>query len=159
MELLEPRCLSIVRSLAAHLIIEPLSCVVGLIRALRKADSVFLIVPLGQVFDDGARFPEGEISVRVVDCRNTPIWIDRKIFGFFDLRQWCVNKFMGNLQFGKHDCNFWWIWSAFAAARMSESAPGIMLVLQNGSLLIAACTHLLISMLAEYLKAFWKYVL
>lgn len=73
--------------------IQPLLCQPRLIAVGLKAQSALRVVLLDQVFDDGARFPEGKVGVGVVDGGHATIGVDSGELGtlnigeadFFDL--------------------------------------------------------------------------
>src|SRR4051812_23426000 len=65
-ELGEPHGLSIIRSLARGLEVQPLLCEVGLVGSGREAQFVLLIVLLDQILDNCTGFPQGEVRVGIV---------------------------------------------------------------------------------------------
>lgn len=72
----EPAGLAEVRALPAHLEVQELVAEVPLLqRAVRDAVGRGVVL-LDYVLVDGARLPEGDARVRVLDCRDTPIWVD-----------------------------------------------------------------------------------
>lgn len=76
MKVLEPAALAEVRALAAHLEVQPLVAEVAFLqRGVRDVVSGGVVL-LGQVLVDGARFPERQARVRVLDGRHSAVWVD-----------------------------------------------------------------------------------
>jgi hypothetical protein len=69
--------LSEVRSLAGHLVVQPLLGFVVLLRAGGKADVVSLIVYIHQVLKDGTGFPGGDAGVRVLNGWEPTVRVNR----------------------------------------------------------------------------------
>ena len=69
MKVREPGGLAEVGALAGHLKMEPLLRMVFLGEG-GEGDFVFGVVLLHQIFDDGARFEDGNVCVGVADCGN-----------------------------------------------------------------------------------------
>lgn len=65
--------------------VEPLLAVVRLYRSGRKAELVTGIIFLNEIFNDGARLPQGDVSIWVVDRREPAVGINGNIFGRLDL--------------------------------------------------------------------------
>ena len=75
----EPHGLSEVRALTGHLVVQPLLRFIVLFRAWGEAEVVLLVVGFHQVFDDGARLPQRDARIRVLNCRHTAIGVDRLV--------------------------------------------------------------------------------
>lgn len=73
---LEPDGLAKVGALAGGLEVEPLAGVVEVGSARGEAELVLLVVGLGQVLEDGAGLPQGEVGVGVVDGGQAAVGVD-----------------------------------------------------------------------------------
>lgn len=75
----EPDGLAKVRALAGHLEVQPLLGEEVVLRALGEADLVLLVVCLDKVFQDCARFPQGNAGVGVFNGGDTAVGVDRYV--------------------------------------------------------------------------------
>lgn len=75
----EPHGLPEVRALAGYLVVQPLLRFVVLFRAWGEADVALLVVGFDQVFDNGARLPQRDARIRVLNCRHTAVGVDRLV--------------------------------------------------------------------------------
>jgi len=78
----EPTVLAVVRALPAGLEEEPLLGVVGLCRAGLEAQLALRVVALDEVFDDGARLPEGDAGVGSWMDGSRPLGLMARYSGF-----------------------------------------------------------------------------
>jgi hypothetical protein len=83
----EPHGLPEVRALAGYLVVQPLLRFVVLFRAWGEADVVLLVVGFDQVFDDGARLPQRDARIRVLNCRHTAVGVDRLVRFLLHVRE------------------------------------------------------------------------
>jgi len=81
----EPTVLAVVRALPAGLEEEPLLGVVGLCRAGLEAQLALRVVALDEVLDDGARLPDGDAGVGVVDGWEPAVGVDGEVLGLLDV--------------------------------------------------------------------------
>lgn len=80
-----------VRALAGYLEVQPLLRFEVLFRARGEADLVLLVVGFDHVFDYGARLPQGDARIGVLNCRHTAIGVDRLVR--FLLHVWELDYF------------------------------------------------------------------
>lgn len=71
--------------------IQPLLCQPRLVAVRFEAQSVLGVVLLNQILDDGARFPECEVCVRVVDRGHTAVGVNGGELGLLDVGE--VDRF------------------------------------------------------------------
>ena len=83
----EPHGLPEVRALAGYLVVQPLLRFVVLFRAWGEADVVLLVVGFDQVFDDGARLPQCDARIRVLNCRHTAVGVERLVRFLLHVRE------------------------------------------------------------------------
>jgi hypothetical protein len=81
----KPHSLPVVRALAGGLEVEPLTSVVELSRACGEAQLVVLVVGLRQILQNGARLPQREVCVRVLERRQPAVDVDGKVVRLLDV--------------------------------------------------------------------------
>jgi hypothetical protein len=73
----KPHGLPEVRALAGYLEEQPLLRFIVFFRVWGKADDVLLVVGFDQVFNNGARLPQRDARIRVLNCWHTAVGVDR----------------------------------------------------------------------------------
>ncbi len=111
---LEPDRLAVIGALARDLEEEPLLGVVGVRGAGGEAEAVVRVVALDEVFDDGARFPEGEVGVGVVDGGEAAVGVAGEVVWGFDVGEGGCGYVVGEVEFFEQDGDFAGVGAALA---------------------------------------------
>lgn len=114
MELVEPGRLAVVRSLSAGLKEQPLLRVVPLGRPGREAEPVVRVVLVDQVQQDGARLPQRDARVGVLDRGDPPVRVDRDVVGLFDVAEGDWRDLVGDAEFFEDYRDFGRVGAAFS---------------------------------------------
>ncbi len=111
---LEPDRLAVVGPLARDLEEEPLPGVVGVRGAGGEAEAVVRVVTLEEVFDDCARFPEGEVRVGVVDGGEAAVGVEGEVGWGFDVGEGGCGDVVGEVELFEDDGDFAGVGAALA---------------------------------------------
>ena len=102
----EPVSLSVIRALAGHLEVQPLVREMVLFRVWGEAEFVRLVVLRNQILDNGARFPDCNVRVRVMERREAAVGVQGEILGFLDAVHGNVLGFEGEVEFFEDEHDF-----------------------------------------------------
>lgn len=65
-----------------------------------------VIVFRDQVFDDGARFPERDARVGILDGREAAVGVDLRVLRLFDFVEWDVLAYARDVELGEEHADF-----------------------------------------------------
>lgn len=96
---LEPSGLSVVRTLAGHLEVEPLLGFIVLGGKGREAELLLLVVLLDEVFENGTGFRDGDAGVGVMESGETAVGVDLLVIRGLQVGVWDDGGLIRNLKF------------------------------------------------------------
>src|SRR4051812_31555991 len=111
---LEPRGLTIIRTLTRHLKIEPLLRMVCVVAARSVAELAISVVLLDKILDDGTGFPQRKISVWLIDRWHASVGVNFEKNGLLDILEADWDNLVGKTKFFNHHGNFGWIGTTLA---------------------------------------------
>ena len=113
-EFLEKYQLSVVGALSRCLEVEPLFGMIRLWGSGSKTQSVFRVVALDEILDDGTGLPQGDVGVGVVDGWEPTVGVDGEVFGLLDIGESDGDDFVRETEFFQHDGDFGGVGTALA---------------------------------------------